>query len=145
MMVPRREVARNTTVRVGPSIDDTKSQDISSRKVQLEMEPSANRNTTISMVREGQEDVSVTLSSVPGNCYNALDKGHNPLNAQECSLNEMANCKDKVVMHSSPVESQNVDGQKKVQFAVGDNTTAQGNLSSIFHGTFTFRFLTPCM
>ncbi|KAI9107066.1 hypothetical protein K1719_022594 [Acacia pycnantha] len=126
MMVPQHEVSRNSTLKVGPNVDDKKSQEISSSKVQSEMESCAHRNSTTSMIREGQEDVSITPTSVSGSCYNELDKGCNPLNAQDCHLNVTTNCKDKVVTHSLPVESQNVDGQKKVQFSVGNNTTAQG-------------------
>ncbi|XP_028757490.1 probable serine/threonine-protein kinase mps1 isoform X2 [Neltuma alba] len=125
MMVPQREVSRNSTLKVGANLDNKKSQEISLSKVQSEMESSAHGNSTTSMIREGQEDVLVTPPSVSGSCNNALDQVCNSFNAQECHLNEMTNCKDKIAMHSLPVESQNVDGQKKVQFLVGNNTTAQ--------------------
>lgn len=125
MMVPQREVSRNSTLNVGSDVENKKSQELSLSKVQSE-ESCAHRNSSISMIREGQEDALIT-PPVSGSCYNAPDKGCNSFNAKECHLDAMTNCKDKVAnaIHSVPVESQNVDGQKKVQFSGGNDTTAQ--------------------
>lgn len=128
-MVPQLEVKRSSTLKIDPTVDIKKSQDISLNKGQLEKEESlAHRKCTTSIIGEGQEDASITPPSVSGTCKNAFDGGCNPFNAQECHPNVMTNCKDKIIMPPSQVKSQNVDGKKKVQFSVGNNATSQGNV-----------------
>lgn len=132
-IIPQREVSRSSTLQIGPTVDIKKSQDISLSKGQSEKEESlAHRNSTSSVTGEGQEDASITPLSFSGNSSKAFDGGCNPFHAQECHLNAMPSCNDKIIMHSLQVESQNVDCQKKVQFSFGNNAAAVGNLIHIF-------------
>ncbi|XP_075650431.1 serine/threonine-protein kinase MPS1 isoform X3 [Castanea sativa] len=102
MLVPQREALTNSGSSLGPMVDAKKSQDvISLSRGHMVKDSVGETKNTVTVLGEIQEDASITPPTVSG-------------------------CKDDKAIPLLHGESQQTDGQKKVQHSVGSNAVSQG-------------------
>ncbi|KAJ7965615.1 Kinase family protein [Quillaja saponaria] len=127
MLVPQSEVSKSSTLNVGSGVDTNKSQNVISLSCrQGEKESAAQVKNPASAVGQSQEDATITPPLISGTLTKTFDEGFNPFYAQEHHPKAVSDCKDKIIMPSLHVESQNIDSQKKAQFSTGNNATSRG-------------------
>lgn len=126
-VVPQRVASRNSVPDVDTLADRKKSDSLKQNQA-AKVLITHTKNTTV--VGESHEDASVTPPSISGTITSAYDDNLIPFGLQR-------DFKPIIVSKESnpSVESQLVDGQKKVQFLTGDDANGQGNagIPKLFH------------
>lgn len=127
-LVPERAAASN----VGPAIGTKKPQDA----LPLTAKDSTvqSKKNPVAVVRETQEDASITPPSLSATITKTFDENFNPFDGQREPSKHVVDCKDNNPLLLSCVESQHVNAKRKVQFSTLNNVTSQsqGNILIIF-------------
>ncbi|XVE95425.1 hypothetical protein REPUB_Repub02eG0095900 [Reevesia pubescens] len=114
MVVPQRAASRN----VGANVDTDKSRDC----VVLSHDQLVKDKI---IAQESQEDESITPPSITGTITKTFDENFNPFDADRDQPKEVVDKKENDPIPLQDVESQSVDGQRKVQFLTGHNVNSQ--------------------
>ncbi|KAK6257474.1 hypothetical protein QUC31_000933 [Theobroma cacao] len=115
MVVPQRTASRN----VGANIDTNKSRDcVSLSHGQLVKDKI--------IAGESQEDASITPPSITGTITKTFDENFNPFDVDRDQPKEVVDQKENNLIPLRDVESQHVDGQRKVQLLPGHHVSSQG-------------------
>ncbi|TYG69758.1 hypothetical protein ES288_D05G256700v1 [Gossypium darwinii] len=114
MVVPQRAASRNT----GAHNDTNKSQDCGSLSHGQLVKNKINAG-------ESQEDAFVTPPSITGTTTKTFDENFNPFDVDQDQDKEVDAKKENNPIPLQDVQSQNADGQRKVQFLTGHNAVSQ--------------------
>ncbi|XP_017980819.1 PREDICTED: probable serine/threonine-protein kinase mps1 isoform X1 [Theobroma cacao] len=115
MVVPQRTASRN----VGANVDTNKSRDcVSLSHGQLVKDKI--------IAGESQEDASITPPSITGTITKTFDENFNPFDVDQDQPKEVVDQKENNLIPLRDVESQHVDGQRKVQLLPGHHVSSQG-------------------
>ncbi|CAK7347034.1 unnamed protein product [Dovyalis caffra] len=120
-LIPQREASRAVASNVGPTTDTKKSPDVSLSKDSILQE-----KNPVAVIRESHEDASITPPSFPGTITKTFDESFNPFDAQKEQSKAVIDTKENNPIPLTSVESQLVEGKRKVQFATVHNTISQG-------------------
>ncbi|OMO95908.1 hypothetical protein CCACVL1_05184 [Corchorus capsularis] len=114
MVAPQRAASRN----VGTNVDTNKSQDcVSLSHGQLVKDKI--------IAGESQDDASITPPFITGTITKTFDENLNPFDVDRRQPKEVVDQKENNPMPLQDAETQNVDGQRKIQFLTGYNVTSQ--------------------
>ncbi|XP_007018980.2 PREDICTED: probable serine/threonine-protein kinase mps1 isoform X2 [Theobroma cacao] len=114
MVVPQRTASRN----VGANVDTNKSRDcVSLSHGQLVKDKI--------IAGESQEDASITPPSITGTITKTFDENFNPFDVDQDQPKEVVDQKENNLIPLRDVESQHVDGQRKVQLLPGHHVSSQ--------------------
>lgn len=131
-MVPQREMSRSSVSRVGPLVDTKKSREVVTASQDLAVKDSDMQlKDMATVVKETQEDASITPPSLSGTISKNFDENLNPFDMHKDQMKSNTDCKGSNALSLLHSESQPIDGQKKVQFAIASSATSQGNVSLI--------------
>ncbi|MFQ6639791.1 hypothetical protein Gotur_016407 [Gossypium turneri] len=115
MVVPQRAASRN----MGANNDTNKSQDCGSLSHGQLVKNKINAG-------ESQEDAFITPPSITGTTTKTFDENFNPFDVDQDQDKEVDAKKENNPIPLQDVQSQNADGQRKVQFLTGHNAVSQG-------------------
>lgn len=115
MLVPQREALRNSGSSLGHMVKDSVGETKNSAAV----------------LGEIQEDASITPPTISGTITKTFDESFNSFDAPRDHVKPITGCKDDKAIPLLHGESQETDGQKKVQHSVGSNAVSQGNCWSL--------------
>lgn len=134
-VVPQREGSKSS------AFVDSQSQGLVSTGQDLTVKDSVMQlKNMATVIKETQEDASITPPSLSGTITKIFDENLNPFDVQRDQIKSNTGCKDCNPMPLLHSESQHIDGQKKVQFAIASNATSQGNICSILFLIFNFYY-----
>ncbi|XP_011001427.1 PREDICTED: serine/threonine-protein kinase MPS1-like isoform X2 [Populus euphratica] len=119
-LIPKREASRTVASNVGPTTGTKSSQDV----VPLSNSNLPKKNP-VTVIRESHEDASITPPSFPGTITNTFDESFNPFDAQREQPKSAIDTKENNPMPLTCIESQLVEGKRKVQFSTVNNTISQ--------------------
>ncbi|KAK8298331.1 hypothetical protein V6Z11_D05G247100 [Gossypium hirsutum] len=114
MVVPQRAASRN----MGAHNDTNKSQDCGSLSHGQLVKNKINAG-------ESQEDAFITPPSITGTTTKTFDENFNPFDVDQDQDKEVDAKKENNPIPLQDVQSQNADGQRKVQFLTGHNAVSQ--------------------
>ncbi|XP_012446950.2 serine/threonine-protein kinase MPS1 isoform X2 [Gossypium raimondii] len=114
MVVPQRAASRN----MGANNDTNKSQDCGSLSHGQLVKNKINAG-------ESQEDAFITPPSITGTTTKTFDENFNPFDVDQDQDKEVDAKKENNPIPLQDVQSQNADGQRKVQFLTGHNAVSQ--------------------
>ncbi|PON59792.1 Dual specificity protein kinase TTK [Parasponia andersonii] len=123
ILVPQRQVSKKSASGVGP-LESRDLVSVSEGHAVKDSIMQVKRVTTVA--KETQEDASITPPSISDTITKAFDENLNPFDGQRNQTKPITGCKDNNPMSLSNVESQDVDGRKKVQFSVASKAISQG-------------------
>ncbi|KAJ0024551.1 hypothetical protein Pint_08232 [Pistacia integerrima] len=126
-LVPKREASRNLGSNVGPCADTKKTQDMVRFSQDHAVKDSIVKTKNVAaaaFVGETQDYVSITPPSISGTITNTFDDNFNPFDAQRGCPEAVTSFKE---INPSHLASQQDEGQRKVQFSLGNNASCQGN------------------
>ncbi|KAG6776057.1 hypothetical protein NC652_014179 [Populus alba x Populus x berolinensis] len=121
-LIPKREASRTVASNVGPTTGTKNSQDV----VPLSKDSTLPKKNPVTVIRESHEDASITPPSFPGTITKTFDESFNPFDAQGEQLKSAIDPKENNPMPLTSIESQLVEGKRKVQFSTVNNTISQG-------------------
>ncbi|KAA8546364.1 hypothetical protein F0562_002897 [Nyssa sinensis] len=127
ILVPQRETLKSSGSNVGSIVDAKKTQDETSPSHKVR-DSTAQTKNMVSAVGETQEDGSITPPSISGSIINTYEESFKPSDVQRDQPRPITGCKNNNTISSLLVESQClplVDGQKKVQFSLGNTVRSQ--------------------
>lgn len=128
-VVPQRQASRSSGSRVGLLVDTKDSGEVVSTSQDLRVKDSdLQLKDMATVVKETQEDASITPPSLSGTVTNMFDENLNPFGMQRDQIKSNTDCKGGNAMPMLHSEPQPIDGQKKVQFAIASKATPQGNV-----------------
>ncbi|XP_034905128.1 serine/threonine-protein kinase MPS1 isoform X1 [Populus alba] len=117
-LIPQREASRTVASNVDPNTGTKKSQDV----VPLSKDSILQTKNPVAATRETHEDAS----PFPGTITKTFDESFNPLDGQREQPESVIATKEDNQVHLACVESQLVDGKRKVQFLTVNKATSQG-------------------
>ncbi|KAJ6997804.1 serine/threonine-protein kinase MPS1-like isoform X2 [Populus alba x Populus x berolinensis] len=120
-LIPKREASRTVASNVGPTTGTKNSQDV----VPLSKDSTLPKKNPVTVIRESHEDASITPPSFPGTITKTFDESFNPFDAQGEQLKSAIDPKENNPMPLTSIESQLVEGKRKVQFSTVNNTISQ--------------------
>ena len=120
MLIPQREASRSVASNVDPTTGAKKSQDV----VPLSKDSISETKNPVTVIRETHEDAS----PFPGTNSKTFDESSNPFDAQREQPESVIATKEDNQTPRTCVESQLVEGKRKVQFATVNKATSQGNI-----------------
>jgi serine/threonine-protein kinase TTK/MPS1 len=123
-LIPKREASRTVASNAGPTTGTKNSQDV----VPLSKDSTLPKKNTVTVIRESHEDASITPPSFPGTITKTFDESFNPFEAQREQPKSAIDTKENNPMPLTCIESQLVEGKRKVQFSTVNNTISQGNM-----------------
>lgn len=127
-LAPLREASRNLGPAVVPTVDPKRSQDaVSFGKVHTLRESVPQTKNIDSVMKETQDDATITPPSFSGTITKSFDDSFNPIDERICQPTSIIDYKEKDPMPLTHVEPQ-VGRSKKVQFSTGENVASQGNV-----------------
>ncbi|TYI28549.1 hypothetical protein ES332_A05G252100v1 [Gossypium tomentosum] len=115
MVVPQRAASRN----MGANNDTNKSQDYGSLSHGQLVKDKINAG-------ESQEDAFITPPSITGTTTKTIDENFNPFDVDRDQHKEVDAKKENNPIPLQDVQSQNADGERKVQFLTGHIAVSQG-------------------
>ncbi|KAG6774200.1 hypothetical protein POTOM_021551 [Populus tomentosa] len=121
-LIPKREASRTVASNVGPTTGTKNSQDV----VPLSKDSTLPKKNPVTVIRESHEDASITPPSFPGTITKTFDESFNPFDAQGEQPKSAIDTKENNPMPLTCIESQLVEGKRKVQFSTVNNTISQG-------------------
>eukprot|EP00258_Populus_trichocarpa_P041818 XP_024457837.1 uncharacterized protein LOC7469131 isoform X3 [Populus trichocarpa] len=121
-LIPKREASRTVASNAGPTTGTKNSQDV----VPLSKDSTLPKKNTVTVIRESHEDASITPPSFPGTITKTFDESFNPFEAQREQPKSAIDTKENNPMPLTCIESQLVEGKRKVQFSTVNNTISQG-------------------
>ncbi|KAJ7006698.1 serine/threonine-protein kinase MPS1 isoform X2 [Populus alba] len=116
-LIPQREASRTVASNVDPNTGTKKSQDV----VPLSKDSILQTKNPVAATRETHEDAS----PFPGTITKTFDESFNPLDGQREQPESVIATKEDNQVHLACVESQLVDGKRKVQFLTVNKATSQ--------------------
>ncbi|KAF3445706.1 hypothetical protein FNV43_RR10882 [Rhamnella rubrinervis] len=126
-VVPQREVCRSSVSRVGSLVDTKKSREVVSTSQDLVVKDSDMQLKDMATVaKETQEDASVTPPSLSGTITKNFGENINPFDMHKDQIKSNIDCNGSNRMSLLHSESQPIDVQKKVQFAIARSANSQG-------------------
>lgn len=126
-MLAQREISKNTVSNAGKVLDAKKSQKavpLSQRHVV------GKKKSTVAVTGDTLEDASITAPSISGTITKTYDESFNQFDVKKNQKKSEIGSKINDPFSMSRVEAQNipaVEGQKKVQFSLGNNDISMGN------------------
>ena len=124
MLIPKREASRTAASNLGQTTGTKNSQDV----VSLCKDSAFPKKNPVTVNRESHEDASITRPSFPGTITKTFDESFNPFDAQREQPKSAIDTKENNPMPLTCIESQLVEGKRKVQFSIVNNTISQGNI-----------------
>ncbi|KAJ6681704.1 DUAL SPECIFICITY PROTEIN KINASE TTK [Salix koriyanagi] len=121
-LIPKREASRTAASNLGQTTGTKNSQDV----VSLSKDSTFPKKNPVTVNRESHEDASITRPSFPGTITKTFDESFNPFDAQREQPKSAIDTKESNPMPLTCIESQPVEGQRKVQFSIVNNTISQG-------------------
>ena len=116
MLVPQREASRDSGSSLGPMVDAKKSQDvISLSRGHMVKDSVGETKNMVTVLGEIQEDASITPPTISGTITKTFDESFNSFDAPRDHVKPITGCKDDKAIPLLHGESQQTDGQKKVQ------------------------------
>ena len=130
-VVPQRETLKGSASDLGPAVDLKKSQDEVFRSHDSRVgDCFSQTQDVVPVVHKNQADASITPPSMSGTITNTYEDISKPFDVQQDQSRSFADNRNNVVVASALVQSRRVplvDGQKKVQFSLGNSAGSQGN------------------
>lgn len=123
LLGPQRGTSKNSDLNASSTVDSKKTQDNVSLSQGVRDYQTKNM---VSIAADTQEDASITLPSISGSILSTQEETYKPFGVQD-KPKSAADCKINESASLLLLESEHV-GQKKVQFALGNNARAQGNI-----------------
>lgn len=125
MVLPQRSVSKSADSSVAPLIESKQLRDAASMSQgNIAKDSIAQPNN----MKETQEDASITPFSTSGVSTQTFDERLNPFDAQIDQAKIGVSGTDNNLMSPLHLESQQIDGKKKVQFSTGSIPISQGKL-----------------
>ncbi|KAJ6398895.1 hypothetical protein OIU77_019621 [Salix suchowensis] len=121
-LIPKREASRTAASNLGQTTGTKNSQDV----VLLSKDSTFPKKNPVTVNRESHEDASITRPSFPGTITKTFDESFNPFDAQREQPKSAIDTKENNPMPLTCIESQPVEGKRKVQFSIVNNTISQG-------------------
>ncbi|GFS41776.1 putative protein kinase 1 [Actinidia rufa] len=138
-VVPQRETSKGSASDLGPAVDLKKSQDEVFRSHDSRIgDCFSQTQNVVPVVLENQADASITPPSMSGTITNTYEDISKPFGVQRDQSRSFADNRNSVGVASALVQSRHVplvDGQKKVQFSLGNNARSQGADNQMATGT----------
>lgn len=126
-MLAQREISKNTVSNAGKVLDAKKSQ----KAVPLSQRHLVGKKkSTLAVNEDTLEDASITAPSISGTITKTYDESFNQFDVKKNQKKSEIGRKINDPFSMSRVEAQNipaVEGQKKVQFSLGNNAISMGN------------------
>ncbi|XP_068304334.1 serine/threonine-protein kinase MPS1 [Pyrus communis] len=123
MVLPQRSVSKSADSSVAPLIESKQLRDAASMSQGNTAKDSIAQPNNM---KETQEDASITPFSTSGVSTQTFDERLNPFDAQIDQAKIGVSGKDNNLMSPLHLESQQIDGKKKVQFSTGSVPIPQG-------------------
>ncbi|KAJ6774294.1 DUAL SPECIFICITY PROTEIN KINASE TTK [Salix purpurea] len=120
-LIPKREASRTAASNLGQTTGIKDSQDV----VSLSKDSTFPKKNPVTVNRESHEDASITRPSFPGTITKTFDESFNPFDAQREQPKSAIDTKENNPMPLTCIESQPVEGKRKVQFSIVNNTISQ--------------------
>ncbi|KAJ6412712.1 hypothetical protein OIU84_005706 [Salix udensis] len=120
-LIPKREASRTAASNLGQTTGTKNSQDV----VSLSKDSTFPKKNPVTVNSESHEDASITRPSFPGTITKTFDESFNPFDAQREQPKSAIDTKENNPMPLTCIESQLVEGKKKVQFSIVNNTISQ--------------------
>ncbi|XP_061971036.1 serine/threonine-protein kinase MPS1-like isoform X2 [Populus nigra] len=120
-LIPKREASRTVASNMGPTTGTKNSQVV----VPLSKDSTLPKKNPVTVIMESHEDASITPPSFPGTITKTFDESFNPFDAQREQPKSAIDTKENNPMPLTCIESQPVEGKRKVQFSTLNNTISQ--------------------
>ncbi|KAJ6735779.1 DUAL SPECIFICITY PROTEIN KINASE TTK [Salix viminalis] len=120
-LIPKREASRTAASNLGQTTGTKNSQDV----VSSSKDSTFPKKNPVTVNRESHEDASITRPSFPGTITKTFDESFNPFDAQREQPKSAIDTKENNPMPLTCIQSQPVEGKRKVQFSIVNNTISQ--------------------